>query len=72
MNCSKLIGVCRGVAPSTELKGIGDEPLAPLSDGASMIMHRGLSTSLEGTKVDQHASFPKGMPRAFRIDEHVR
>ena len=69
MNYSKMVGICQTVAPLSELKGIGDEPLAPLSDGATMIMHKPCGASLPGVKIDQHASFPKGLPRAFQLHE---
>ena len=71
MNYSKMIGFPKPI--STGFQGIGDEPLAPASDGASMIMHRAPDASMPGVKIDQHASFPKGLPKAFRLtDEHIR
>lgn len=73
MHYSELTGVCHSIAPLPRLKGIGDEPLAPLSDGAVMIMHRPRVSSLRGAKIDQHASFPKGLPKVFGVrDEHLR
>ena len=72
MHFSKLVGVCRGCIPVT-LEGIGDEPMASSSDGYGSVVRRSPSTSLRGTKIDQHASFPKGLPRAFHLhDEHIR
>ena len=71
MNYSKMIGFPKPMV--TGLQGIGDEPLSPASDGASMIMHRAPVASMRGVKIDQHASFPKGLPKAFRLtDEHIR
>ena len=71
MNYSKMIGFPKPVLPA--LKGIGDEPMLPASDGATMIMHKPVKVSMHGVKVDQHSSFPKGLPLAFRLnDEHVR
>ena len=70
MNYSKMIGFPNPVPPA--LKGIGDEPM-PASDGATMIMHKPVKVSMHGVKVDQHSSFPKGLPTTFRVhDEHVR
>ena len=71
MNYSKMIGFPKPVF--TALQGIGDAPMAPVSDGASMIIHRASNASMRGVKIDQHASFPKGLPKAFRLtDEHIR
>ena len=56
-----------------ELKGIGDEPLSAAVDGAILITHKPCGRLSRGFKVDQHASFPQGLPRAFRLtDEHMK
>ena len=60
MNYLKMIGFPKPMV--TALRGIGDEPMAPTSDGASMIMHRAPDASMPGVKIGQHASFPKGLP----------
>ena len=72
MHYSKIVGVCQTIGSLTRLEGIGDEPMMPVSDGSVMLMHKPHGTSLKGAKIDQHASFPKGLPRAFRIDDHIR
>ena len=61
MNCFPL------VVPPTHLKGIGDEPLTPVSEAAAVIAHKSRGVSLRGAKIDQHVSFPKGLPVAFHL-----
>ena len=70
MDYTKMVGFPKPTL--TGLKGIGDEPLMPLADGATMIMHK-TATSCRGAKIDCHASFPKGLPKAFQLrEEHIR
>ena len=71
MNYSKMIGFPKP-APLA-LKGIGDEPMLPASDGAMMIMHKHSKPSMQGVKIDQHSSFPKGLPFGCCVhDERTR
>ena len=73
MNYSELIGTCKTIGLPPRIEGIGDEPLDPISDGAVMIMHKPCGKLPRGVKIDQHNSFPKGLPPAFRLsDEHLK
>ena len=74
MNYFQLVGTCRTVGLPTRIRGIGDEPLEPLSDGSILLMHhRSCGKLPRGFKVDQHSSFPQGLPKAFQLtDEHIR
>ena len=73
MDYFKLVGTCRTVGLPVKMEGIGDEPMMPVSDGATLLSHRPSGVLLPGTKIDQHASFPKGLPKAFELsDQHLR